>query len=315
MNAFLLADGGQSGCRVVHTVGGERRGTGSGSGLSRDARRDGSESAAVRAFEQALRGMEEPPGEVDVLVFGLTGFDDSPSAAQAIADGVRSLVRAGRVVVTNDAVTSYLGAMGFEPGAMVAAGTGIIALAGDADGNFARADGWGYILGDDGGGYYIGRRGLAAALRSHDGRGGSEALKRRAAEMFGSPEEIKKQIYGASNPVSEVAKFAVEVAEAAREGDGEAAGIWVDAANEAALSATAALDRVFAHDHPVSVSWAGSIFKARDLMLEPFKRRVAGMRPSARLISPRGDALLGAELLAQAEETTMFAPLIHVLDE
>ena len=58
--------------------------------------------------------------------------------------------------MTNDAVTSYVGAIGFEPGAVVAAGTGVIALAGDRDGNFARSDGWGYILGDDGGGYYIG---------------------------------------------------------------------------------------------------------------------------------------------------------------
>jgi N-acetylglucosamine kinase-like BadF-type ATPase len=52
-------------------------------------------------------------------------------------------------------VTSYLGAIGFEPGAVVAAGTGVIALAGDRDGNFARSDGWGYILGDDGGGWLL----------------------------------------------------------------------------------------------------------------------------------------------------------------
>jgi N-acetylglucosamine kinase-like BadF-type ATPase len=63
--------------------------------------------------------------------------------------------KAGRVVVTNDAVTSYLGAIGFEPGAVVAAGTGVIALAGDRDGNFARSDGWGYILGADGGGWLV----------------------------------------------------------------------------------------------------------------------------------------------------------------
>ena len=52
-------------------------------------------------------------------------------------------------------MTSYLGAIGFEPGAVVAAGTGVIALAGDRDGNFARSDGWGYILGDDGGGWLV----------------------------------------------------------------------------------------------------------------------------------------------------------------
>ncbi|HZC82866.1 MAG TPA: hypothetical protein VE194_00430 [Rubrobacter sp.] len=38
---------------------------------------------------------------------------------------------------------------------MVAAGTGAIALAGDSDGNVARSDGWGYILGDDDGGGWL----------------------------------------------------------------------------------------------------------------------------------------------------------------
>lgn len=51
---------------------------------------------------------------VDVVAAGLTGFDDSSETAHAIAEGIRSMVRAERVVVTNDAVTSYLGAVGFE---------------------------------------------------------------------------------------------------------------------------------------------------------------------------------------------------------
>lgn len=314
MSRFLLADGGQSGCRLVHVVKGERSGAGLGSGLSRKAR-DGSESATLRAFEEALRAMDSPPKDVDVLAFGLSGFDESPEAALALAEGIRSIVRAERVILTNDAITSYLGAMGFEPGVVVAAGTGVIALAGDESGGFARGDGWGYILGDDGGGYYVGRRGLASALRASEGRGGSESLLERATQMFGPPAEIKRRVYSAANPVKEVAAFATEVAEAARKGDSEAKKIWADAASEAALTATSTLDRVIAPEHPASFSWTGSLFKARDLMLEPFKRHVAENRASTIPVEPKGDTLLGAELLASAEETTMFAPLIHVFDE
>lgn len=315
MSRFLLADGGQSGCRLVHVAEGERRGAGNGSGLSRDARRDGSESATLRAFEEALRAMDSPPKEVDVLAFGLSGFDESLGAALALADGIRSVVRAERVILTNDAITSYLGALGFEPGVVVAAGTGVIALAGNTDGGFARGDGWGYILGDDGGGYYVGRRGLASALRASEGRGGSGALLERATQTFGPPEEIKRRVYGAANPVKEVAAFAPEVAAAAREGDNEAKKIWADAASEAALTAVSTLDRVIVPEHPASFSWTGSVFKARDLMLEPFKRHVVENRASTVPVEPKGDALLGAELLASAKEITMFAPLIHVFDE
>jgi glucosamine kinase len=150
MSRYILIDGGQGGCRIVYMAEGDRVLTGNGAGLSRQAR---DRSAGVlRVIERAFADLgPRSPDAVDAIVAGLTGFDGASQTAGTVADGFRTLVRTGRVVVTNDAVTSYLGAIGFEPGVVVAAGTGVIALAGDRDGNFARSDGWGYILGDDGG--------------------------------------------------------------------------------------------------------------------------------------------------------------------
>ena len=312
MNRHLLIDGGQTGCRLVYVVEGEEIGSGSGVGLSRQEDRT---ESLLKAIEQGFADIEPRPEAVDVVAAGLTGFDGSPEVAKTIADGVRSMVRAGHVVVTNDAVTSYLGAIGFEPGAVVAAGTGSIALAGDNNGSVARSDGWGYILGDDGGGYYIGRRGLASALRAADGRGGSENLLRRAEKEIGQPELIKKQVYGASNPASMVAAFTMEVAEAARKGDLVAREIWSDAAYEVALTVTATLSQLFEPNDFVTVSWTGSLFNAKDLMLDPFREHVAEMWPTARLLAPEGKGLHGAELLARSDRLTMFRSLLHVFSE
>jgi N-acetylglucosamine kinase-like BadF-type ATPase len=311
MSRYILIDGGQGGCRIVYMAEGDRVLTGNGAGLSRQAR---DRSAGVlRVIERAFADLgPRSPDAVDAIVAGLTGFDGASQTAGTVADGFRTLVRTGRVVVTNDAVTSYLGAIGFEPGVVVAAGTGVIALAGDRDGNFARSDGWGYILGDDGGGYYIGRRGLASALRAHDGRGGSQALLQRAKDEFGDPESLRDRVYSSPNPVGEVARFALEVAEAAREGDSVAEEIWAIAAREVAQTATAALGRVFAPDAPVSVSWTGNLFNARDLMLQPFQQQVAVIWPKASLLAPRGTALSGAELLARSNPPPMFEDLLHV---
>jgi glucosamine kinase len=313
MSRYILIDGGQGGCRIVYMAEGDRVLTGNGAGLSRQAR---DRSAGVlRVIERAFADLgPRSPDAVDAIVAGLTGFDGASQTAGTVADGFRTLVRTGRVVVTNDAVTSYLGAIGFEPGVVVAAGTGVIALAGDRDGNFARSDGWGYILGDDGGGYYIGRRGLASALRAHDGRGGSQALLQRAKDEFGEPESLRDRVYSSPNPVGEVARFALEVAEAAREGDSVAEEIWAIAAREVAQTATAALGRVFAPDAPVSVSWTGNLFNARDLMLQPFQQQVAVIWPKASLLAPRGTALSGAELLARSNPPPMFEDLLHVFE-
>jgi N-acetylglucosamine kinase-like BadF-type ATPase len=313
MSRYILIDGGQGGCRIVYMAEGDRVLTGNGAGLSRQAR---DRSAGVlRVIERAFADLgPRSPDAVDAIVAGLTGFDGASQTAGTVADGFRTLVRTGRVVVTNDAVTSYLGAIGFEPGVVVAAGTGVIALAGDRDGNFARSDGWGYILGDDGGGYYIGRRGLASALRAHDGRGGSQTLLQRAKDEFGDPESLRDRVYSSPNPVGEVARFALEVAEAAREGDSVAEEIWAIAAREVAQTATAALGRVFAPDAPVSVSWTGNLFNARDLMLQPFQQQVAVIWPKASLLAPRGTALSGAELLARSNPPPMFEDLLHVFE-
>lgn len=313
MSRYILIDGGQGGCRIVYVADGKQVLKSNGAGLSRQAR---DRSAGVlRVLERAFADLgPHAPGAVDAIVAGLTGFDGAPETAGAVADGVRTLIRTGRVVVANDAVTSYLGAIGFEPGAVVAAGTGVIALAGDREGSFARSDGWGYILGDDGGGYYIGRRGLASALRAHDGRGGSLALLQRARDEFGKPESLRDLVYGSPNPAGEVARFAREVAEAAREGDSVAEEIWASAAREVAQTATAALGRVFAPDAPVSVSWTGNLFNARDLMLRPFQQQVAQIWPTASLLAPRGTALGGAELLACSNPPPMFEDLLHVFE-
>jgi N-acetylglucosamine kinase-like BadF-type ATPase len=311
MSSYILIDGGQGGCRIVYMAEGDRVLTGNGAGLSRQAR--DCSAGVLRVIERAFADLgPRAPDAVDAIVAGLTGFDGASQTAGTVADGFRTLVRTGRVVVTNDAVTSYLGAIGFEPGVVVAAGTGVIALAGDRDGNFARSDGWGYILGDDGGGYYIGRQGLASALRAHDGRGGSQALLQRAKDEFGKPESLRDRVYSSPNPVDEVATFALEVAEAAREGDSVAEEIWAIAAREVAQTATAALGRVFAPDAPVSVSWTGNLFNARDLMLQPFQQQVAVIWPKASLLAPRGTALSGAELLARSNPPPMFEDLLHV---
>lgn len=312
MTSYLLVDGGQSGCRVVYVEDGEWVGSGDGIGVSRQVR-ERSEGLSA-ALEHALAELSPRPEAVDVVAAGLTGFDDSPEAAGTIATSIRSLVRAGRVILTNDAVTSYLGAIGPVPGAIVAAGTGVIALVGDTGRGFARSDGWGYMLGDDGGGYYIGRRGLASALRAWDGRGGSEVLKHKAKRGIGSPVEIKRYVYESPNPVSRVAEFAVRVAEAAREGDPIAAGIWADAATELSSTADAALLQLFEPGSTVTVSWTGSLFKAEDLLLNPFKYHLLEAWPSARLLPPVGGALRGAELLAGSERLRMFGSLIHVFD-
>jgi len=266
VGSALLIDGGQSGSRGRYVPDGTAV---SGPGLPRRGRDYGPlRSLLVR--------------EVDVVAAGLSGFDGD---AAAVARAVRA-----PVVATNDAVIAYLGALGAEPGVVLVAGTGVIALA--ADGR--RADGWGTLLGDDGGGYWIGRRGLALALRARDRRrGGSAALLERAVARFGEP--LIPAVYDAPDPVAAIASFTPDVADAARAGDAAARGIWAAAAGELADTV-----RALAGDGPVAYS--GGLFAAGDVLLDPLRAQLPALR------APLGDALDGAARLL--DRPPLFADLI-----
>jgi N-acetylglucosamine kinase-like BadF-type ATPase len=245
----------------------------------------------------------------------MTGVLRPGPAAAAVAAAVHRLLPARRVLVTSDVVTGYCGAVGLGPGVVVAAGTGVIALAAGGRG-VARVDGWGYLLGDAGSGFEVGRRGLAAALRAHDGRGGSALLAELATEAFGPLDEVVERVYGAGNPVGAVASFAAGVAAAARCGDRQALAIWEDAAAEVAASALAAAARALGPPgdgaERATLSWTGGLFDVGDLLLEPFIARVAAARPELVARPPLGSALAGGHRLAGAPAGHPLLGLVHV---
>jgi N-acetylglucosamine kinase-like BadF-type ATPase len=225
--------------------------------------------------------------DADLVAAGLSGWDGADVGVP--------------MVISNDAVTAHLGALAGKPGAVIVAGTGAIALAASADG-WARADGWGTLLGDDGGGAWIARRALADALRAEDGRGGSEALRAAAQARFGPLAQIASAVYDAPDPVATIAAFTRDVAELAHAGEPTATAIFAQAGRELARTAAAALDRV--PSCPRRVSWSGGVFAAGGLILDPLADEL-----DAELVPPLGDGLDGA--LRLLDEPGLLSALIR----
>lgn len=220
-------------------------------------------------------------------------------AALARSLGVR------RVALAADAVTAYAGALGQRPGAVVAAGTGMIAL-GTGLSEWHRADGWGHLLGDCGGGAWIGRAGLEAALRAHDGhgerRGGSALLLARMESVFGPAPEVPGLLYPRSDRAAVLASFAPEVARCA-DVDPVAADILARAARYIAQAAAAVCPSADGTGEGCEVALTGGLLKLGDPLLVPLRAELAGQLPHARPVSAAGDPLTGAVVLAAALAT------------
>ncbi|MFF7387773.1 N-acetylglucosamine kinase [Streptomyces scabiei] len=230
------------------------------------------------------------------VAVGATGFAslgerlraELPSAL-ARAWGVR------RVALVADAVAAYIGALGARPGAVIAAGTGLIAIGTDLTA-WRRADGWGHLLGDCGGGAWIGRAGLEAAMRAHDGRdGGSARLLARAEKAFGPPAGIPGRIYPRADRPAVLASFAPEVAACAGD-DPVAAAVLREAARHMADAAAAVCP---ASGEP-RVALTGGLFKLGAPLLVPLEAELAARLPHAPLVPAEGDPLVGAVRIAAA---------------
>ncbi|MGW7164988.1 N-acetylglucosamine kinase [Streptomyces sp. NPDC054884] len=232
-----------------------------------------------------------PPTTAVVGVAGLATLGaalraELPSAL-AREFGVRTTALAA------DAVTAYAGALGVRPGAVVAAGTGLIAVGMDLTA-WQRADGWGHLLGDCGGGAWIGRAGLEAALRAHDQRpGGSAALLARAEERFGPMAALPGQLYPRPDRPAVLASFAPLVAQCAQD-DPVAAGILRTAARHVAESAAA----VCPPGGEPRIALTGGLFALGDPLLVPLEDELARRLPHALRVPAEGDPLDGAVRVA-----------------
>ncbi|MGW7579213.1 N-acetylglucosamine kinase [Streptomyces sp. NPDC054765] len=214
-------------------------------------------------------------------------------AALAAAFGVR------RLALAADAVTAYAGALGQRPGAVVAAGTGMVALGTDltAKGGWRRADGWGHLLGDCGGGAWIGRAGLEAAMRAYDGRtGGSAALLARAEAVFGPAIGLPGALYPRPDRPAVLASFAPEVGRCAAGDDTVARGILSAAAGHIADAAAAACPP----GAGTAVACTGGLFGLGEPLLAPLRTALAERLPDARPAAAAGSPLDGALTIAAA---------------
>ncbi|MGW3815706.1 N-acetylglucosamine kinase [Streptomyces sp. NPDC005046] len=233
----------------------------------------------------------EQLGAVAVGAAGLATLGDELRAELPAALERELAVR--RLALATDAVTAYTGALGPRAGAVIAAGTGLIAIGTDLA-SWRRADGWGHLLGDCGGGAWIGRAGLEAALRAFDGRpDGSAALLARAEEMFGPMPGLPGRLYPRTDRPAVLASFAPEVASRAGS-DPVAADILRAAARHMAESAAAACP-VEGEPH---LALTGGLFKMGDPLLVPLREELAERLPHARQVPAAGDPLDGALRIA-----------------
>src|SRR5688572_4977733 len=224
------------------------------------------QSAGELEVEKVLHHvMEEALGEHDILpaavCLGIAGVD-RPEDGEAVRGIMRRIGFKTPTLVVNDALVALVAGAGDNPGVVLVSGTGSIAYGRDAAGRAARSGGWGYLLGDEGGGYWIGRAALSAVVRQFDGRGPATLLTDFAlTEMnLTSPTELIHAIYERGIQRHAIASIASVVQRAADAGDAVAGEILGRASAELVAAASSVITRLGMRGEVFRTVLSGGIF-------------------------------------------------------
>ena len=203
-------------------------------------------------------------------------------------------------ILTHDAHIALVGGTEKQHGIIVISGTGAIVYGINADGKEARASGWGYLLGDEGGGYDIAIKGLRAVARAADGRGRPTELTNRilSALELNAPSDLIRWVHAASRDA--IAQLAKIVLDTARSTDTIAEQI-VDEATDELVCATSSVIEQLEFDEMFDIVLSGGNLIHQPMFADKLRQAFARIAPSASVHLPKHDPAYGAVLLAQAK--------------
>jgi N-acetylglucosamine kinase-like BadF-type ATPase len=302
MKLYLGIDGGQSSTTAVI---GDESGRVLGEGTAGPCNHVGASERRAKflaavgdSVQQAARAAGLDTGDnAPVFEAVCAGFSGGAADKDSLT---RELIQANRYLITHDAHIALTGATGGQSGVIVIAGTGSIAYGRNAAGKSARAGGWGYLFGDEGGAFDIVRQAIRAALRQEEEWGGPTTLGAALIEATGAANvnDLLHRCYTPDFPREKVASLAPLVVLAAGLGDAAAAGILDGAAQDLATIAAAVRQQLFFPEETSTLHYIGGVFRS-EFLLTRF-RMLAELDDVTRVLPPIYSPVRGALLEAIA---------------
>ncbi|MCZ7540948.1 MAG: hypothetical protein M5U29_13790 [Anaerolineae bacterium] len=259
--------------------------------------RDTAAETIRAAMQGALEDAGLSPEQIGAVGIGVAGAAASHSEAW-LRQVVTAVTPHARLALSADYEIALAGALGKRCGVLVLAGTGSLAYGVNARGEAALGGGWGYLLGDEGGGYWIGMEGLRAVARALDGRGPITPLTTAVLSALGlsNRSDLIRWLYddpgGHTRELAELARLMLEQAAS----DPEAAAIVQRAADELAQVAGTVIRRL--NMESPEFAFAGGLLSEPNPLTEALCRalRLPAV-PVARYPPVIGAALLALQLV------------------
>jgi N-acetylglucosamine kinase-like BadF-type ATPase len=221
-------------------------------------------SEATHAIQEAITlacgDAKQVVGCATRAILSIAGAANEKLREQFV-DWARSSKLAERVAIVSDVLPVLAAGTPNCCGVALISGTGSVAFGRADDGRTRLCGGWGYLLGDEGSGYAIGRAALQHTLHALEVNAAPQPLADAVKSALGVQKvlELTRAIYGNAHPRVAIAAVAPHVILLADNGDAEAQSIIDAAADDLAKLVARTVQSIEPIESPIALAASGGV--------------------------------------------------------
>ncbi|MBK7104556.1 MAG: ROK family protein [Ignavibacteriae bacterium] len=237
--------------------------------------------------------------ELTGIVLGTTGAgreSDADKLKNAIINSAKNQnLLLNNFEVVSDARIALEGAFSGNPGSILISGTGSIMFGKDANGIIHRVGGFGRLIGDEGSGYSIGKKGLNQISKYFDGRGKETLLQKLVEENFNISDQSKliSKVYNNELNIQDVAPLVIQAAN----NDDLCRNILDEETNELLLHILAMTKKLNCEE--MKIVFIGGIITNESLFSKMLKEIILTFLPKVKIQDSEFPPEIGAVIMAK----------------
>ena len=209
---------------------------------------------------------------IQAATFGFSGVGRT-DVSEKVEEEIKKIGFTDFKLITDGELLHY-SAFKESDGILLEAGTGAVCIIGKNN-VLTQIGGWGYLLGDEGGGYQIGRDAVRKALAENDKNLPVSELSKEIMKFYGveKREELISAVYSSDNVQKVISSSAFTVCDLAKQGDSDAQTIVEAAATHLFTILQTALEK-YAADDLIKIAYAGSLLGKDSPVLDLFNKKL-----------------------------------------
>lgn len=241
---------------------------------------------------------------IEVAYLGLAGIT-CPKDQKIIHSLLQEIdnLKGTRIIVTHDCSTALAGANGGRPGILAIAGTGSSCYGRNFKGKTFLGGGWGFLFGDVGSSFYLGKEAILAIVNAYDGIGPNTLLTEPILNnlKISDMSELMHRIYHPRLDRVGIASLAPIVTKTANDDPVSKSIIENSCEGLARIIASVAHKLELSQELEFDLSLSGGLVNSGTIYTEILKEKISKKLPNAILIDPIMSPVAGAILLGLQE--------------